>query len=112
MEIQLGPKRLQIIGYLDQMLEAAPQTINTPHGDEIEFTPNRIFQKCIESRTITTGFCTADPIVCIFADDFPIASLSDSKKFMALIIGGLRGCADSGVDCDAILGNHWISLSC
>ena len=103
-KVEVHVQGLKLGEQLDQMLQAAAETVDRPRGDEIELPRGSSSHQGFQTWALVSALRAAD-LVAERRDDLPAAALRDRLELALLVVDGLTAVVgrDAEVEGDAFL---------
>jgi hypothetical protein len=76
----------QFVHEFDQVPQAAPNAVNGPCGDDIEFALGGVLRELIELGPLVTSLGPAYAVIDIIGDDLPASLFCDALKVNTLVL--------------------------
>ena len=89
MQIEIDTLCLDVAEKTDEVLQRTTQSVDRPHGHQIEISSRDAFEQSIEARTLVAPLGAADALVGKLRDDVPVEPSRDLLKHSELVLGRL-----------------------
>jgi len=90
------PQRRQLVQDIEQVLQAAPEAVQTPADDDVELTPPGGLEQVVQGGAAI--LCAGAPAVDVLPAEGPAARLQVAAQLVNLVVHILVEGADPGVE--------------
>lgn len=101
MDVELTPAHADSLQHVDEMGHGPAQPIGGPHSDDIELSPHRALEQCVEAWPLVAALGTADTLVLIDLDDLMTGASGPASQLVDLVCRSLLVGRDACIDGNA-----------